>query len=108
MNIVERRPKVALGFHARLGAIEPDFAAALVVFAVPFKSGSPMKPSNLVKQLRQFPRQNQRMIMIRQNAPRINLFATSIQNLQQSFREDSEPFGIQADAVAVLITRGGQ
>lgn len=43
VNVIESCPKVTFRFHEPLKTVVPDFAAALVVFSVPFIRGGPVQ-----------------------------------------------------------------
>jgi len=88
--------------------IEPDFAAAPVVFTIPVKGSPAMQPSDALKRLRKFSGQNHSMIMVWQHAPRMDFFAVSFQSFQQPSGKISQPLRIQADDGMLFIASSRQ
>ena len=81
VNVIECRPEMPFRFHSSLDAIEPNLSTTRIILTIPLESRTPVEQANVMKQARQFSGENQSVVMIGQNAPRIYFFALCLQGL---------------------------
>jgi hypothetical protein len=108
MNIVERRPEVAVGFHCRLRAIKPDLSPTPAILPIPIERSAPVQSSDVRKEFRQLTGQRQHMVMIGQNTPGMNFLTTAFESSEQALRKINQSLWIRADDRLMLKTRGGE
>jgi hypothetical protein len=87
VNVVDGGKEVPFGAHESLGAAAKDSAASGSLLIVPGMTGAPMKTAQLIEQLQDIGRFDQRMVMVRQHAPCDNARAVLLQHVEQGRRK---------------------
>ena len=104
MNVIQRGPKMPVGSHSPLNGAKEHFSAARPVFSIPCIGSATVKLAQFMKQCLYIRCINQRMIMIRKNAPRECLAGLTLQQREQITRKFLHAFRSCAYQMAMLET----
>src|SRR4030095_1600206 len=75
MYVIQRHPKVSLGFHRAFEAVVPALSSSSAVISIPLKGRAPMELAQGSTQILDVFGHNQDMIVIREHTPRVDVGA---------------------------------
>lgn len=105
MNVIQRGPKMTLRSDLTVKTAIPDLTPSLFVFTIPLKRRSSMKAPEFATQGLNTLTPHQHVIVIRQNAPRINLRGVLLADSENSFLTITQAFRSFASDWCVFRSR---
>lgn len=107
MDVVQRREHVRVGSHRALDGAVEDLPAASAVLAVPCMGSPPVKPAEVAEQREDVGRLRERVVVVREQAPREDAVPVRGEDVDEIARECVHALAAPADVGAVLVARGG-
>ncbi len=108
VNVVEGGPEVAVRTHRALDGTEEHFAATGVLFAVPRVRSSSVMAAELTQEDEDIGSLDERVVVIRQHAPSVNLTRVGRQHVDKCRAKIVEPCGAVPYVRSVFVARSSK